>query len=579
MVEDIGRRLDRLEAQSKRILQEASVIGRAFYFEVLNRISDLGAHLPGCLSGLEKLDLIRARSLTPDLEYIFKHALTQEVVYNGLLKKERKVLHERIATVMETLFADRLAEFHEILAHHFQRGQSIDKAIDYLIKSGYKAQGQFCLEEADHYYQSAYELLKSKEELTLEEKTTLIDLLIAWAWVAYLMLDLRQIKSLLAEHLAMAETIGDRGRYGMLVAWYGWVLYMSGEGAQCLPHLHRALKIAEELDDKRLMAYCCTWLSWGYWLCGPLETFFSYGQRAIDLARDLGSDHYLNHKSLSGIAYGCGFSGYWKKGLAAGEQAISDGKKASHLRGMAIGYICMSQNQMLIGQFTEAIQSAEAALATATDPLYEYWAKFQIGNAYFFNGQMEKAQEVLEDVYAYFEKTGGCVMSQACSALLGVTTAISGRLHEGLKKVAQVQRRCEESGVKSVATLSMYSKGMIFSQLAAPRQKSDAAFIFKNLLFLLKYLPGAFHTAEKCFTAAIATAHEIGLYHYVALSHMELGKMYLARKKPEKAEKNLLEAKRVFTELENDYYLRQVEEYLAKLDGERFAAGKNSLPS
>jgi class 3 adenylate cyclase len=409
-------RLDRLEAQSKRILQEASVIGRAFYFEVLNRISGLGAHLPGCLTGLEKLDLIRARSLAPDLEYIFKHALTQEVVYNGLLKKERMVLHERIATVMEALFADRLAEFHEILAHHFQRGQSIDKAIDYLIKSGYKAQGQFCLEEADHYYRSAYELLKSKEELTLEEKTTLIDLLMAWAWVAYLMADFRQIRPLLAEHLAMAETIGDRGRYGMLMAWYGWVLYMSGEGVQCLPHLHRALKIAEELDDKRLMAYCCTWLSWAYTEFDLINKHLAYAQEAIRLAEGLGTDHYLNHKALAGISYSCGLSGHWKRGLAAGEKAVAYGRTHSHLRGICVGGMYISLSLMASGRLVEAVQTAEEALQSVTDPLYSYVAKCVISFTYFLPGSLKKPSKWLKRPLLVLKKGVLNRLSTLCQA-------------------------------------------------------------------------------------------------------------------------------------------------------------------
>ena len=88
------------------------------------------------LSGLEHLDLIKTKSIQPDLEYIFKHALTQEVVYNGLLKKERREIHERIAIVIEQLFQDRLAEFYETLAFHFSRGLSLNKAISYLMKSG-----------------------------------------------------------------------------------------------------------------------------------------------------------------------------------------------------------------------------------------------------------------------------------------------------------------------------------------------------------------------------------------------------------------------------------------------------------
>ena len=92
----ISARLDRLETDNKRILQEASVVGRAFLYEILKRITELREHTDESLIGLERLDFIRTRFVKPDLEYIFKHALTQEVVYNGLLKKERQSIHEKI---------------------------------------------------------------------------------------------------------------------------------------------------------------------------------------------------------------------------------------------------------------------------------------------------------------------------------------------------------------------------------------------------------------------------------------------------------------------------------------------------
>ena len=83
----ITGRLDRLDKQTKRILQKASVIGRDFLYEILKRISELEERIDGELSHLERLDLIRTRSLQPDIEYMFKHALTQEIVYNGLTQK------------------------------------------------------------------------------------------------------------------------------------------------------------------------------------------------------------------------------------------------------------------------------------------------------------------------------------------------------------------------------------------------------------------------------------------------------------------------------------------------------------
>ena len=158
----IAARIDRLDAEMKCILQEASVIGRSFYYEILSHITELEDSLWHHLSSLETLDLIKARSYRPAVEYIFKHALTQDVVYSGLIKTNRKAIHERVGLVMEKLFEDRLPEFYEALAYHFQRGQSVDKAVDYLIKSGQKSMERYALEEAHRYYYDAFALLSSR---------------------------------------------------------------------------------------------------------------------------------------------------------------------------------------------------------------------------------------------------------------------------------------------------------------------------------------------------------------------------------------------------------------------------------
>jgi predicted ATPase len=176
----ITARLDRLERETKRILQEASVIGRAFLYEILKMITELKDGVDKSLNGLERLDFIRARTLQPDLEYIFKHALTQEVVYNGLLKKERQVLHERIGLVMEQLFHDRLPEFYETLAYHYKWSQSFVKALNYLIKAGEKSFKRYALEESHLYFKEAYDVLSSKPERTTEDEKLLIDLIIKW---------------------------------------------------------------------------------------------------------------------------------------------------------------------------------------------------------------------------------------------------------------------------------------------------------------------------------------------------------------------------------------------------------------
>ena len=165
----ISARLDRLERETKRILQEASVIGRAFFYEILKRISDLKEYIDKSLINLERLDLIKTISLQPELEYIFKHALTQEVVYNGLLIKERRLIHEKIGLVMEELLHDHLPEFYETLAYHYSQSDNFQKAYEYLKLSGDKAAKNYANNEAIRFYKEAIRMLDAQPE-SLENK-------------------------------------------------------------------------------------------------------------------------------------------------------------------------------------------------------------------------------------------------------------------------------------------------------------------------------------------------------------------------------------------------------------------------
>ena len=225
----IAARLDHLESESKRILQEASVIGRTFLYDLLKNCTNLKEHLDSNLSGLERLDLIRAKSLQPDLEYVFKSALTQEVVYNGLLKKERQAIHERIALVMEQLFRDRIPEFYETLAFHFTQGQSVIKAVHYLIRSGEKSLARYSVEEAHQYFRKAFDTLLSKKDKSSEERIILIDILNSWGYAFYYLGDIKEFINLFNSHKDLAESSDDKAKIGMFYVWLGVALFMSGK--------------------------------------------------------------------------------------------------------------------------------------------------------------------------------------------------------------------------------------------------------------------------------------------------------------------------------------------------------------
>jgi predicted ATPase len=135
----IAARMDRLEDNLKRTMQLASVIGREFAFRILQTITGMREEIKSYLLNLQGLEFIYEKSLFPELEYIFKHALTQEVAYNSLLLKRRSEIHQKIAEAIEKLYAERLEEFFEVLAYHYSKGEDFKKALQYLKFSGNKA--------------------------------------------------------------------------------------------------------------------------------------------------------------------------------------------------------------------------------------------------------------------------------------------------------------------------------------------------------------------------------------------------------------------------------------------------------
>jgi predicted ATPase len=136
----IMARIDRLAESPRRALQLAAVVGREFTLRLLARIADVETPLAPALQALKELEFISERSIYPELAYMFKHALTHDVAYNSLLVQRRQVLHQMVAMAIEELYAERLPEFCEMLAYHYEQGEVWEKALAYLVQAGQKAQ-------------------------------------------------------------------------------------------------------------------------------------------------------------------------------------------------------------------------------------------------------------------------------------------------------------------------------------------------------------------------------------------------------------------------------------------------------
>lgn len=152
----IMSRIDRLDESSRNVLRVASVIGREFAQWLLNAIYPY-RQVEGELR--ERLSDLTARELLegPYTEYLylFRHILTREVAYESLLFADRRQLHRRIGESVETQQAGHLAEYWEILAHHFSLAEEWDKALTYHLQAGHKAQSIYANETAAHHFKEA----------------------------------------------------------------------------------------------------------------------------------------------------------------------------------------------------------------------------------------------------------------------------------------------------------------------------------------------------------------------------------------------------------------------------------------
>lgn len=148
-------RIDRLDEQTKSTLQAASVIGRAFYYRILENISDSALVLGKQMLSLERAELLREAGRVPELEYMFKHDLARDAAYGSILNRKRREFHKRVAQAMETIFHDRLEEHAHRLGQHFALAGEHNRAMHYFTMAGEAAAALHATtESAAHFGQA-----------------------------------------------------------------------------------------------------------------------------------------------------------------------------------------------------------------------------------------------------------------------------------------------------------------------------------------------------------------------------------------------------------------------------------------
>ncbi len=256
----IAARIDRLADPLKQTLQGAAVVGRRFGISLVSRILEVDPELvAGHLRELHALDFVFPSAHEPELMYSFKHALTQDVVYAGVLERRRRTYHAAAGLGLEELYAGRIDDVVELIAYHFGRGQVWDKAATYLRQAAVKAQRRSAYREAWPRLEEALGALRHLPE-TPETREQGIDVRLELRGSLYPLGEFEKMLTYLREAEAMARAISDTRRLGLVSIHTAEYFRQTGRFAEARTLAEQALAMGDKLQDLPLQSYAGQYL-------------------------------------------------------------------------------------------------------------------------------------------------------------------------------------------------------------------------------------------------------------------------------------------------------------------------------
>ena len=303
-------RMDRLAAPLRDLLRVASVIGRQFAHSVLRGIYPYTmseAEMLDRLTNLEQLDLTRLERPEPELEYLFKHNLTQEVAYENLSFASRRELHERIGRFLEQHYSDQLERFYGTLAHHFARGGQPAQALSYALAAGAQAGSLFANKEALAYYRQAENLLAQLPAQEYEEEA--VRLYTSRGELHTLLGNFDQAGADLERGLALAQEVGEDCRaQARALNGLAYLRWWQTRNEEMLHLAQRALALAEAEHHQREMMRALRYIANALLELEKHEKALEFFLRARALAEALGDRHALSvvHMNIAVAAFNQG---------------------------------------------------------------------------------------------------------------------------------------------------------------------------------------------------------------------------------------------------------------------------------
>jgi class 3 adenylate cyclase/tetratricopeptide (TPR) repeat protein len=550
----IAARIDRLDDRLKSVMQLASVVGTEFAFPILQAIAETKEDLQSHLLSLQKYEFICEKRLVPELQYIFKHALIQEVAYNSLLLKRRQAIHEKIGMAIEEIYPSRIEEFYETMAYHYARSEEKEKAYRYLKLSAEKAYSHHANWEALRYYLNAVEICDHMPQ-TASVRREGIEARFALYRPAMFLGYPDEALTLLREGAQLSVELGESRKASEFESKIAAAYALRGQTQLAVDHGERCFYEAERAADLDLMAETARDLCFVYSLRGDYKRILSLSSKVIPLL-EAANRHEVYGRAGSTHSRLCiyagmalGHLGCFEEGMVSCEKARRAAFRHGHNPIFASAFSDTTKGIILnvkgdgkaaVEHLQRALESYEGLEATS---MFVPITCIELGCGHILLGDLESARRHVERALVLKGKTGMSALLSWVYAVLAECNLRSGDQELSLFHAHEALHLARHHGTKMFEGLALMVLGRIRSLLGRSQ----------------------FRHAESFLQQAIAIFSDDGLVPRCALANFYIGQTYAMHAQPNKARKHLRTADSMFRKMGMNHWVVQSQEALEGL--------------
>ena len=344
-------RIDQLSENQKTLLKVASVIGRLFraamVWGVYNQFGNQ-ERVREDLDTLSALELTPMDTPEPELAYLFKHILTQEVAYETLPFATRALLHDQIGQYIENTYPDSLDQYVDLLAYHFDRSENQEKQREYLLKAGQAAQEDYANAAAISYYRRVLPLLPDGQQVAVMLKLgQVLELVGEW----------KDAEEIDRQAEALAERLNDAPGQARAQQAVGWLLRKQGKYSKAESWLARARDSYRQLADKAGVSHVLSNIGELYRLQGKYDEARFFYDESLSLAEYI-SDPRDRQAARSHALKGAGTVATWQGDYAAARELNQESLALRRELGDTPGVAALLNNLGIIARFQRDLAAA-----------------------------------------------------------------------------------------------------------------------------------------------------------------------------------------------------------------------------